>query len=76
MEEKHCKLAEGSELCCTHSSGKKKFDHITPSLRQLNWLPLNYMLRFRDTVMAFKCISGLAPSYLCRMLETRSQVAT
>ena len=25
-------------------TGTKKFDHITPSLKQLNWLPVNYML--------------------------------
>jgi hypothetical protein len=55
-------------------TGTKKLDHITPSLKQLNWLPVNYMLRFRDTVMVYKCVNGMVPSYLCRMLQTRSQL--
>ena len=68
------KLQKVQNFAARIVSGKKKFDHITPSLIQLKWLPVSYMLRFRDTVMAFKCIRGMAPPYLCRMFETRSQI--
>ena len=68
------KLQKVQNFAARKVTGKKKFDHITPSLKQLTWLPVSYMLRFRDTVMAFKCIRDMAPSYLCRMFETRSQV--
>ena len=30
----------------------KKFDHITPLLKQLYWLPVNVPLRFRDVMLA------------------------
>ena len=42
-------------------SGKRKFDHITPVLRELRWLPLTSFLKCMIGVLAFKCVKGLAP---------------
>ena len=42
-------------------TGSRKYDHVTPVLQQLCWFPINYMLKFRDAVMAFKCMNRLAP---------------
>ena len=42
----------------------RKFDHVTPLLRQLNWLPVKQLLYFRDAVLTYKCFNGLAPKYL------------
>ena len=36
----------------------------------------NPALEVRDTLMAFKCIKGLAPPSLCNKFTTRSQVLT
>ena len=52
----------------------KKYDHITPALKQLDWLPVDQMLRLRDTTMAFKCLKGLAPSYLSDRFIKRSDI--
>ena len=42
-------------------SDTRKFNHITHVLKQLHWLPINSMFKtFRDGVLAFKCIKGLA----------------
>jgi hypothetical protein len=54
-------------------TGTRKYDHITPVLQQLNWLPVSYMLQYKDTVMAYKCLKGLAPPYLARRFTSRSQ---
>ena len=35
-------------------SGSKKYDHVTPILRQLNWLPVKQHMYYRDSIMAFK----------------------
>ena len=45
-------------------SGARKYDHITPVLKELNWLPVSSMLLLRDAILVFKCVKGLAPSYL------------
>ena len=40
-------------------TNKKKFDHITPVLKELKWLPVaeTNIILYRDTVMAYKCLS-------------------
>ena len=55
-------------------SGTRKFDHVTPILKQLQWLPIVKQLEVRDATMVFKCLNGLAPPYLCQKFKTRSEV--
>ena len=57
-------------------TGARKYDHITPMLKELDWLPVAKQLEVRDTLMAFKCIKGLAPPSMCNKFTTRSQVHT
>jgi len=45
-------------------TGTKKFDHITPALRQLHWLPVRQRITFKLAMITFKCLHGLAPPYL------------
>ena len=39
----------------------RKFDHVTPLLRQLNWLPVKQLLYYMDSVFTYKCFKDLAP---------------
>ena len=55
-------------------SGTKKFDHVTPILKQLQWLPIMKQLAVWDATMVFKCLNGLALPYLCQKFKTRSEV--
>ena len=55
-------------------TGTRKYDHVTPVLQQLGWLPVKYMLKLREAIFAFKCLKGLAPSYLCEKFRVRSDV--
>ena len=41
-----------------------KYDHITPILKELHWLPVNYRIEFKVLLLTFKCINNIAPSYL------------
>ena len=41
-----------------------KFDHISPVVNELGWLTIDKLLTLRDVTMIYKCISGLAPTYL------------
>ena len=45
-------------------TGTRKFDHITPVLHQLHWLPVRQRITFKLAMITFKCLHGLAPSYL------------
>ena len=53
-------------------TGTKKYDRVTPALKQLRWLPVSEQLRYRDIVLAYKCVKGSAPEYLARKFVRRS----
>ena len=59
---------------------KRKYDHVRNTytytiLHLYYWLPVKDQLYFRGAVLAFKCMSGLAPGYLSDQLITRSTVS-
>ena len=45
-------------------TGTRKYDYITPVLRDLHWLPARHRIDFKVAMTVFKCIHGLAPQYL------------
>jgi len=58
-------LNAAARLVC---SGRK-YDHITPLLRELHWLPFPERITFRLAVLAYRCQHGLAPSYLANTIQ-------
>ena len=53
--------------------GLHKFDHITQVLRELHWLPVRKRIDYKVALLVFKCLHGLAPSYLaddCRLVSS------
>ena len=57
------KLQAIQNVACSIITHTRKFDHVTPTLRELNWLPIEQLLSYRDTLMASKCFNDLAPNY-------------
>ena len=45
-----------------------KHDHITPVLKSLHWLPVKECITFKILTLTFRCLKGLAPSYLSELL--------
>ena len=68
------KLQAVQNFACRIVSGARKYDHVTPHLKRLSWLPVKDQLYYRQAIMAFKCISGHAPKYLTSQFVTREQV--
>ena len=48
-----------------------RFDHITPSLYRLHWLPINYRIKFKILLFVYKALNGIAPSYISDLLELK-----
>ena len=46
----------------------RKYDHISSILRDLHWLPIRDRIDFKVLMLAYKCLNGLAPSYLAELL--------
>jgi len=50
--------------------GLRKFDHITPVLKNdLHWLPIKSRIDYKIALLVFKSLHNLAPSYLAEMFE-------
>ena len=49
-------------------SRSSKYDHITPILRSLRWLPVAERVDFKVLLMIFKAIYGLAPDYVTSLI--------
>jgi hypothetical protein len=47
---------------------KRKRDHVTPLLKTLHWLPIDYRIQFKINLLTYKSLHGLAPSYLSCIL--------
>ena len=41
-----------------------KYDHISPVLRRLHWLPISARIEFKVICLTFRIINGLAPAYM------------
>ena len=52
-------------------TGTKKYDHITPILTELHWLPIKYRIEFKILLLTFKAVHGLAPGYVTSLIEQR-----
>jgi len=44
--------------------GARKFDHVTPLLRELHWLSIPERITFKLATLVFRCLHGTAPAYL------------
>ena len=53
---------------------EKKYDHISTTIREFGWLPIEKMLQIRDVTMVFKILNGLTTSYLKPMLVKRFNI--
>ena len=66
------KLQAVQNFACRIITKTKTFDHVTPALQQLNWLPVEQLLLDRNTVLTYKCFNDCAPSYLCNKFSKHS----
>ena len=46
-----------------------RYDHITPILKSLHWLPIRYRTEYKLLLLTFKSLHHLAPSYLTDLIQ-------
>ena len=47
----------------------RKYNHITPILRELHWLPVKYHIIYKILLLTYKCLHGMGPIYLQELLK-------
>ena len=50
-----------------------RYNHITPVLLSLHWLPVKFRINFKIAIITFKAIYGLAPEYICKLITVRER---
>ena len=50
-------------------TSRRKFDLITPIPYGLHWLPVEKRIEFKVSLMTYKILNGLAPSYLIDLIK-------
>ena len=63
-----CRLQKVQNNAARVVSGSKKYDHITPVLKDLHWLPIRKRIELKILLLTFKCMQGCAPLYLRELL--------
>ena len=48
--------------------GRSKYEHATPMLRELHWLPIKARIEYKLALTCFKSKSGNYPSYISDLL--------
>ncbi len=57
-----------STKCCVLTRSRK-YDHITPILQSLHWLPIKFHISYQILLLAYKALNDLAPAYLTNRLS-------
>ena len=47
----------------------KKRKRITPTLKDLHWLPVIFRIKFKINLLTYKTVNNLAPPYLCNLIS-------
>ena len=66
------KLINSSARFIFNITGPKRFEHITPYLKQLHFLPIDYRIEFKICLLIYKCLyNDNAPLYLTELINTK-----
>ena len=65
------RLQKFQNSCARLIYRKRKYDHVSGILRELHWLPSEARTYFKILCYVYKCIHGLAPSYLADLIVIR-----
>ncbi len=47
----------------------RKYEHISPVLSTLHWLPTKHRIDFKILLITYKALNGLAPQYMSELLS-------
>ena len=54
---------------CIHLLLRRSSDSITPLLKQLHWLPVYFLIKYKLSLVIHKCIHHNSPDYLASLLH-------
>ena len=73
--QQYTQTTRSTEFRCSHSFWDKKFDHVSPALKDLRWIPVKSHLYLRDAILAFKSMTGQVSNYLSSNFISRGNIS-
>lgn len=70
------KLQRIQNIAARLVSGCRKYDHITPILSDLHWLPVRQRIAFKVFTIVFKSLTDCGPKYLSELLQIKETTRT
>ena len=49
-----------------------KYEHVTPLLNELHWLPIGRRITFKILMLVYNCLHRNSPFYLCNLITHRN----
>ena len=68
-EQQLYKLQRAQNAAARMLTRTRKFDHISPVLQRLHWLPVRYRIHFKIILLTWKALHDMAPSYISELLN-------
>ena len=62
------KLMNSAVRLIFNITGERYREHIKPYMKELHFLTIDYRIKYKVTLLAFKCINNIAPAYLQELL--------
>ena len=62
------KLQQIQNMACRIICNLRRYDHITDSMKDLNWLKIHQRIHFKVACLMFNCIRKSAPKYLIELV--------
>ena len=63
---------QNSAVRFLYGSKVKKWDHITPFLKEAHFLPVDMRIKYKIALMTYKCVNNLSPLYLTNLIELKN----
>ena len=57
-------------------TGTRRWDHITPVLISLHWLPVKFRIHFKVLLFVYKALHSLAPPYITALIQPPDSTTT
>ena len=70
----HKKLQRVQNTAARVIAGLGKYDHVTMTLHELHWLPVDMKIKYKILLLTYKALNGLAPSYISDLLVLHSEL--
>ena len=71
-----CRLQKVQNNAARVVSSSKKYDHITPVLKDFHWLPIRKGIQFKILLLTVKCKQSCSPLYFTELLVKQANTRT